>query len=102
MPKYKKRDPEIIAVQFTGSNIQEVMDELGPLFATNHRKDLKDATTFTLAHSGRAGLDTYITPKGIWIAYTPDTNTVLFYSDQDFHDRFETVKRVGRPPKEKR
>lgn len=102
MPKYKKRDPEIIAVQFTGSNIQEVMDELGPLFATNHRKDLKDATTFTLAHSGRAGLDTVIVNRDEWIAYTPDTNSFLLYLDSEFHDRFETVKRVGRPAKEKK
>ena len=98
MPKYKKRDPEYTAIQFTGSNIREVMEELGPEFSTIYNLDIKGATDFTLKGYGweRRVL------KGYWITVEHAFESWLLHYPEDFEREYEPVKRVGRPPKEKK
>lgn len=98
MPKYKKRDPEFTAIQFTGSNIQEILDELGPEFFTFHRHDLTDATTFELTGYGFT-LTVY---RGFWIVVDPAVESWQAYFPEDFTARYEPIRRAGRPPKEKK
>lgn len=98
MPKYKKRDPEYTAVQFTGSNIREVMDELGPDFRTYHMLDLKDAESF-LVYKGSEPIPIL---RGWWIVVDRDEDTWETYSPSAFNLLFEPVKRAGRPPKDKK
>lgn len=98
MPKYKKRDPEFTAIQFTGSNIQEIMDELGPEFTTTHRKDLENATSFTLRGYG----NTDIVALSEWIIVDPDIGEWVTHTNRGFSQEYEPVRRAGRPPKEKK
>lgn len=98
MPKYKKRDPEYTAIQFTGSNIREVMDELGPEFSTIYDLDIKGATDFTLKGYGWERR----VPKGYWITVEHAFESCLLHCPEDFEREYEPVKRVGRPPKEKK
>lgn len=98
MPKYKKRDPEYTAVQFTGSNIREVLDELGPEFSTIYDAGLKDIADFRLKGYGWE-LTVF---KGMWITVDYPVGTWLLHYPDDFEREYEPVKRVGRPPKEKK
>ena len=98
MPKYKKRDPEFTAIQFTGSNIQEIMDELGPEFTTTHRKDLENATSFTLRGYGWE----LIVPKLMWIVVDPPAQRWFLKWPEQIAAEYEPVRRAGRPPKEKK
>lgn len=98
MPKYKKRDPEFTAVQFTGSNIQEIMDELGPQFTTPHRKDLENATSFTLRGYGWER----IVRENMWIVTDPVVQAFLLLWPDEFAAKYEPIRRAGRPPKEKK
>lgn len=97
MPKYKKRDPEYTAIQFTGSNIREVMDELGPEFSTIYDLDIKGATDFVLEGYGWA----LTVPARCWIVVDRYTETWQVNYPEDFEETYEPVKRVGRPPKAK-
>lgn len=98
MPKYKKRDPEYTAVHFNGSNIREVMDELGPEFSTIYDLDIQGATGFTLKGYGweRGVL------AGNWVVVDREAETWLQYDRWSFEREYEPVKRIGRPPKEKK
>lgn len=97
MPKYKKRDPEYTAIQFTGSNIREVMGELGPEFSTIYDLDIKGATDFTLKGYGfERKVD-----KNLWVAVDHFAESWTLYYPEDFEVLYEPVKRVGRPPKAK-
>ena len=98
MPKYKKRDPEFTAIQFTGSNIQEIMDELGPEFTTTHRKDLENATSFTLRGYGWE----LIIPVQTWIVVDPPAQRWFLKWPEQIAAEYEPVRRAGRPPKEKK
>lgn len=97
MPRYKKRDPEYTAVQFTGSNIREVMEELGPEFSTIYDLDIKGATSFNLTGYGC----TISVWRDAWIVVDRDREKWHEYKADDFEFAFEPVKRVGRPPKPK-
>lgn len=98
MPKYKKRDPEYTAIQFTGSNIREVMEELGPEFSTHYNLDIKGATDFVLKGYGRESR----VLKHMWITVDPPLEKWLLHYPGDFEREYEPIKRVGRPPKEKK
>lgn len=97
MPKYKKRDPEYTAIQFTGSNIREVMDELGPEFSTIYDLDIKGATDFELKGLGL----TWGVLSGDWIVVDWDGGAWRPVPASLFEREYEPVKRVGRPPKAK-
>lgn len=95
MPKYKKRVPEYTAIQFTGSNIREVMEELGPEFSTIYDLDIKGATDFTLKGYGfERKVD-----KNMWVTVDHFAGSWTLYCPDDFGAMYEPVKRVGRPPK---
>lgn len=98
MPKYKKRDPEYTAIQFTGSNIREVMDELGPEFSTHYDLDIENATEFYLLGYG---WDRSV-KAGHWIVVDHESQAWRKYYPDDFEREYAPVKRVGRPPKEKK
>lgn len=98
MPKYKKRDLEFTAIQFTGSNIEEVMAELGPKFSTKHRLDLEGATTFDVTGHGWP----QTVRSGQWIVVDPEVENWTLYWPEDFTARYEPIRRAGRPPKEKK
>lgn len=98
MPKYKKRDPEYTAIQFTGSNIREVMDELGPEFSTIYDLDIKGATDFVLEGYGFK----LPVPRGVWVIADHYAQQWRLESPEDFEREYEPVKRVGRPPKERK
>lgn len=97
MPKYKKRDPEYTAIQFTGSNIREVMDELGPEFSTIYDLDIKGATDFVLKGYGWE----HRIPQGWWVTVDHFLEDWWVECDADFKAMYEPIKRVGRPPKAK-
>lgn len=97
MPKYKKRDPEYTAIQFTGSNIREVMDELGPEFSTIYDLDIKGATDFVLKGRGKE----CSVSADEWVLVDWELKGFAVYYDRAFKAYFEPVKRVGRPPKAK-
>lgn len=97
MPKYKKRDPEYTAIQFTGSNIREVMDELGPEFSTIYDLDIKGATDFVLKGYHRESK----VLNRMWITVDHPFESWLLHWPEDFEREYEPVKRVGRPPKAK-
>ena len=96
MPKYKKREPEYTAIQFTGSNIREVMDELGPEFSTIYDLDIKGATNFVLKGYGW-GLSVL---QGQWVVVEHETQKWRLEFADAFEQEYEPVKRVGRPPKQ--
>lgn len=98
MPKYKKRDPEYTAIQFTGSNIREVMDELGPEFRTHYNLDIKGATDFIV--SGYSWVTSV--SAGNWIIVDHEVGTWHQEHPDDFERKYHPVKRVGRPPREKK
>lgn len=103
MPKYKRRDPEYTAIQFTGSNIREILDELGPDFSTPHSLDLKDAETFGLTRTWPSKFrETRIVRRGRWIVVAHEVAEWFLKRDEDFRLEYETVKRGGRPPKERK
>lgn len=98
MPKYKKRDPEYTAIQFTGSNIREVMEELGAGFKTHYKYDLEGATSFLL----EGVLGALHVVQGDWVVVDRQTDIYWAYGPAQFELEFEPIKRVGRPPKEKK
>lgn len=98
MPKYKKRDPEYTAIQFTGSNIREVMDELGPEFSTIYDLDIRGATDFVLEGYHK----THKIHTGEWIVTDLEKGGWIVLHPDDFDWQYTPVKRVGRPPKEKK
>lgn len=102
MARYKKRDPEFLAVQFNGSNIQEMLDELGGNFGTSYPKDAKDYASFTLYVLRDKYREDMLVRKGEWVVSDPATGGVQQLSDKIFRSRYEAVKQVGRPPKEKK
>lgn len=100
MPKYKKRDPEFTAIQFTGSNIREVMDELGPGYKTSYNLDLEDATSFTFQVPYDRRADRGVR-KGYYVVKAEDGTISVLHSSV-FESAYEPVRRAGRPPKEKK
>lgn len=98
MPKYKKRDPEYTAIQFTGSNIREVMEELGPEFSTIYDLDITGATDFILEGYGWTGT----VGAGDWVIVDHAAQGWVWENNWNFEREFEPVKRIGRPPKEKK
>jgi len=101
MPKYKKRDPEFTAVQFTGDNLQEVVDELGPTYTVVVR-DLRttEMPSVTL-HRDKNTPAIAIIYAGEWAVLDRGTDALRILTDDRFQREFEPVKRAGRPPKGK-
>lgn len=102
MPRYKLRDPEYTAVQFTGSNVREILEELGPGYSSPHSLDLKDAETFVISRQTGGHKDSRLVRKGSWVVVERGSGDWFFESDEEFHQSFELVRRGGRPAKEKK
>lgn len=102
MPRFKEKVPEFLAVKFTGSNIREVLDELGPKFSTSYPEDAKDYTSFVLGVLRERYKEDLQVRQGEWVVYNPDTGWVKVYSEEEFDSRFEAVKKPGRPAKDKK
>ena len=97
MPRYKARVPEFLAVQFTGSNIKEVLDELGGKFGTSFPLDAKDYPSFVVYVVRERYREDLQVSKGDWIVHDPEVGTVKVLKDTEFKAQFEAVKQVGRP-----
>lgn len=102
MPRYKLRDPEYTAIQFTGSNVREILEELGPEYSTPHSLDSEDAETFNLIRLSRGFRDSRLVRRGAWVVVERGSGDWFFESDEEFHQSFELVRRGGRPAKEKK
>lgn len=98
MPKYKERRPEYTAVQFTGSNVGEILDEFGPRIQTPHGRGTVDAETLTIWYQGNATL----IRRGHWLLWdekAPEGYELSVLNEVAFRKRFEAVNKGGRPKK---
>lgn len=95
--RYKKRDPEFLACQFDGSNIGEVLDELGGSFSTRYPRDAKGYSSFVLSIVRDKFRGDFSVYKGQWVVFDPVLGSVVVLPDGEFKARYEAVKRPGRP-----
>lgn len=97
MARFKRRDPVFLAVQFSGSNIGEVLDELGGRFRTSYPLDADGYGSFVLEVVREGFLESFQVRRGEWVVHDPDTGFVRVLDGDEFKGMYEPVKVAGRP-----